>query len=231
MPSEPSYPLAPLGRRACAWLLDVGLGVVLALGFVDLAGGRRDLTAAWQLVAFKSVKGQSGHQLSAAMSPSGMNLAAMKPVLGLLLMLAVVAGAGVAYRVVTTAVWGAGIGKWLLGIRVIVDAPGPAATPTTPGWARAWKRWAVPQAPGLIPLPATSLLAYLPAARDHRRRGLHDRAAGTIVVDVRSGRVEPAPAPAEPAREPWRLAALDGYPTLDGHRSPVAVRALAGASE
>jgi uncharacterized RDD family membrane protein YckC len=231
MPSEPSFPLAPLGRRASAWLLDVGLGSVLALGFVDVAGGRGDLRAAWQLVAFKSVNGKSGHQLSAAMSPGGMNFATMKPVLGLLLLLGVVAGAGVAYRVITTAVWGAGIGKWLLGIRVVVDACGATAAPTPPGWARAWKRWAVPQAPGLIPLPATSVLAYLPAAKDHRRRGLHDRAAGTIVVDVRAERVESRPAPAEPARAPWRLSSLDAYPTLDGFHPPAAVGVLAGAAE
>jgi hypothetical protein len=216
MPSESVYTLAPLSRRACAWLLDVGLGAALAFGFVDLTGGRHDLAAAWQLVAFKSVNGKAGHQLSAAMSPTGMSYTALKPVLGLLLLLMVVALGGVAYRVATTALWGAGIGKWLLGLRVIVDparldtsTADPAAAPVTaPGWARAWKRWMVPQAPGLIPLPATSLLAYLPAAKDTLRRGLHDRAAGTLVVDIRR---RPAAPDTEPLREPWRLAALDGY--------------------
>jgi hypothetical protein len=32
----------------------------------------------------------------------------------------------------------------------------------------------------------TGLLAYLPALRDGRRRGLHDRAAGTVVIDLRA---------------------------------------------
>jgi hypothetical protein len=44
----------------------------------------------------------------------------------------------------------------------------------------------LPQVSGLIPLPATGLLAYLPAFRDSRRRGLHDRAAGTVVIDTRA---------------------------------------------
>jgi uncharacterized RDD family membrane protein YckC len=201
--AELSYPLAPLRRRACAWLIDVSIGSALAFGFADLAGGGHDLSAIWHLVAFKSVNGTSGHQLDAAMNPASARLASLKPVLGLLTIMAIIAAVGVAYRVITTAKWGAGIGKTLLGLRIIVDQP-DREEPTVPGWARSWKRWLVPQAPGLLPLPGTSLLAYLPAARDARRRGLHDRAAGTIVIDVRARRVDP-PTP------PWQLAALDGY--------------------
>jgi uncharacterized RDD family membrane protein YckC len=206
MTAEPSYALAPIRRRACAWLLDITLGGVLAFGFVDLTGGAHDLSTVWHLVAFKSVNGTSGHQLSAAMNPSAAHLSALKPLLGLLAIMAVIAAVGVAYRVVTTAKWGAGIGKTLLGLRVVVDDPDRAGL-QAPGWARAWKRWLVPQAPGLLPLPATSLLAYLPAMRDPRRRGLHDRAAGTIVIDVRRQPAEP-----EPQSSPlWALSSLDGY--------------------
>jgi uncharacterized RDD family membrane protein YckC len=183
--SASGYELAPLGRRAGAWLFDAALGLVLAVGFVKVAGGTRDVSTLWHLVAFKSVNGQTGHQLSAAMNPATAGLAALKPIAGLIVILCVIAAAGVGYRVVTTAIWGAGIGKTILGLKVVVDTHDEFAT-AAPGWARSWKRWAVPQAPGLIPLPATGLLAFLPALRDSQRRGLHDRAAGTIVVDVRS---------------------------------------------
>jgi uncharacterized RDD family membrane protein YckC len=109
------------------------------------------------------------------------------------------------YRVITTARWGAGIGKLLLGLRVVVDR-GTATTAELPGWGRSWRRWVVPQGPGLIPLPATGLLAYAPALRDPRRRGLHDRVAGTVVVDINPN--EPmAMAPAA------TLAPLDGFVT------------------
>lgn len=192
MTSDSGYELAPLGRRAGAWLFDATLGLVLAVCFVKVAGGTRDVSTLWHLVAFKSVNGQTGHQLSAAMNPATAGLAALKPIAGLVVILCVIAAAGVAYRVVTTAMWGAGIGKTILGLKVVVDTHDEFAT-AAPGWARSWKRWAVPQAPGLIPLPATGLLAYLPALRDSRRRGLHDRAAGTIVVDVRSPQSRPQP--------------------------------------
>lgn len=184
MTGEPGYALAPLGRRAGAWLLDAGLGGLLAACFVDAAGGQTDLRTCWHLLAFKSVNGEAGRQLSAAMHPTAGGLAALGPLARLFVILLVITVAGVGYRVVTTAKWGAGLGKALLGLQIVVErADGKGVE--VPGWARSWKRWAVPQAPGLIPLPATGLLAYLPAARDPRRRGLHDRAAGTIVIDTR----------------------------------------------
>jgi hypothetical protein len=177
------HALAPLPRRVLAWIFDALLGLGLAACFVSLVGGAGDLGTLWHLVAFKSVNGTTGHRLSAAMHRG--QLSVLRPILGVLAILTVIAVAGVAYRVVTTALWGAGIGKLLFGLQIVVDQPG-AATPAVPGWARSWKRWVVPQAPGLIPLPGTGLLAYLPAFRDTRRRGLHDRAAGTVVVDVRA---------------------------------------------
>lgn len=183
--TEAGYPLARLGRRAGAWLIDLSLGLVLAACFVKVAGGERDLSTLWHMFAFKSVNGTTGHDLSSAMNPATARLSALKPIAGLLAIIAIIALAGVAYRVVTTAKWGAGVGKTLLGLKVVLDTPDNSCA-QPPGWARSWKRWAVPQAPGLIPLPATGLLAYLPALRDARRRGLHDRAAGTIVLDVRS---------------------------------------------
>jgi RDD family len=181
--SNAGYTLAPLGRRSAAWLLDTAIGTLLAACFVKAAGGQHDLTTMWHLLAFKSVGGQTGRQLSTAMSPASASLAALRPLLGLLAIVSVIFGCTVAYRVGTTAKWGAGLGKTLFGLQVVVDVPGGGGV-QTPGWARSWKRWAVPQVPALIPLPATGLLAFAPAWRDSRRRGLHDRAAGTVVIDV-----------------------------------------------
>lgn len=197
---DTGYVLAPLSRRAAAWLIDAILGLLLAASFVKAVGGEQDLSAVGHLFAFKSVQGQTGHDLSAAMNPATANLALLKPLAGLLGILTVVAVAAVAYRVVTTALWGAGFGKIVLGMRVVVE-PGSQPGGDVPGWARSWKRWAVPQAAGLIPLPATGLVAYLPALRDSRRRGLHDRAAGTVVIDLR--------APTQPARHPKLSAVID----------------------
>jgi hypothetical protein len=183
------HALAPLGRRVCAWVFDAVLGVSLAAGFAYLVGAGHDLDTLWHLVTFKSVNGDAGRRLSAAMHPG--QLSALRPILGLLGLMVLIAVVMVGYRVVTTALWGAGIGKSVFGLQIVVDLRS-GATPVVPGWGRAWKRWAVPQAPGLIPLPATGLLAYLPAFKDARRRGLHDRAAGTVVIDVRT----PAPSTA-----------------------------------
>jgi RDD family len=222
--ANPGYVVAPLGRRSAAWLLDAVVGGLLAITFVKAAGGERDLRALWQLVAFKSVNGQVGHQLSTAMSPTSGHVAALKPIAGLLAIMAVIWLSSIAYRVVTTAKWGAGFGKTILGLQIVVDqsraSAGGSGEPAgavsgveVPGWARSWKRWAVPQAPGLIPLPATGLLAYLPAFRDARRRGLHDRAAGTVVIDVRARQPEPL-APTQCAMPELEPAMQDFYLTF-----------------
>lgn len=198
MAEQTGYAVAPIGRRAAAWLLDVVLGSMLVAGFVLAVGGMTDAEAIGHLVALKSATGRTGHALSAAMNLNAPDPGALKPILGILACFTVIAIASVAYRVVTTAVWGAGVGKALLGLRVVVDEADGAES-RTPGWARSWRRWVVPQVPGLIPLPATGLLAYLPAFKDARRRGLHDRAAGTIVVDLRAPRRAADPAPRVPA--------------------------------
>ena len=164
--------------------MDVVLGCAAAVAFAAAAGGAHDVSTLAHLVTFKSVNGDAGRRLSQALHPGNSNLAAIRPILGLLFILTVTAVGAVAYRVVTTALWGAGLGKWLLGLRVVID-DGPATTTQPPGWGRSWRRWLIPQGTGLIPLPATGLIAYLPALRDSRRRGLHDRAAGTLVIDVR----------------------------------------------
>jgi hypothetical protein len=199
------YPLAPLGRRSAAWLIDAAIGGVLGYLFVRLCGGLGDVKTIWHAVTFKSVNGKAGHQLSQAMHPGAAGVSALKPIVGLLLIMTVLAVVGVAYRVVTTARWGAGIGKYLLGLRIVVDR-GTATADERPSWGQAWRRWVVPQGPGLIPLPATGLLAYLPAFKDARRRGLHDRVAGTVVIDVTASAPVAVTATAT-------LAPLDGFVT------------------
>jgi uncharacterized RDD family membrane protein YckC len=176
-----------LGRRAGAWCIDVLLGALLALIVSELVLGRAAWSTLAHLVLFKSLTGRAGSALSAVFgggSGRGGVAADLRPLLavaGVLLVVTALALGAAAYRVVTMAVWGRGLGKAALGLRVVVDAPGQPR----PGWARSWRRWAAPQLPGLLPLPGTGLLAFLPALRDPRRRGLHDRFAGTVVVDVR----------------------------------------------
>jgi uncharacterized RDD family membrane protein YckC len=103
------------------------------------------------------------------------------PLLQVLALVGVVVGFGLAWMVVrigATAWVGRTPGKWLLGLRV-VDAADPTRAPRL---AKAALRWLVPQVSGAIPLPGTGAVVYPPIVRDPWRRGLHDRAAGTLVV-------------------------------------------------
>jgi hypothetical protein len=100
--------------------------------------------------------------------------------------------------VVAVAVVGRTVGMAITGTRVIM-----AATTEPPGWITALVRWLVALGPGLLPFVidltgvhlsadtwrtlsiiglAWTVVVYLPIAYDERRRGLHDRAAGTEVV-------------------------------------------------
>ena len=90
----------------------------------------------------------------------------------------------VAYRVTTTALWGSSVGRRIAGVRVVDADDGRSP----PGWAKSWGRWGIPQAFGLVPLPGIGGLAYLWAARDRHRRGLHDLAVGTVVIRARPPR-------------------------------------------
>jgi uncharacterized RDD family membrane protein YckC len=92
-------------------------------------------------------------------------------------MLAVYA-AWTAYRVVAISRYGRTGGKWLLGIAV-VDAADPRRNPTA---GQAFRRCLVPQGAGLVPIPLTGFVPYLWIFKDARNQGMHDRAAGTLVV-------------------------------------------------
>jgi uncharacterized RDD family membrane protein YckC len=87
--------------------------------------------------------------------------------------------AGAAYTIVPTALWGQTAGKLAVGTRVVVDPDG-----SLPGLRRSGVRWFVAQ--GVARLPYVGLLISLAVlgsvVLDDRRRGLHDKAAGTIVV-------------------------------------------------
>ena len=88
---------------------------------------------------------------------------------------------GAIYTVVPTAVWGQTLGKIAVGTRVVVEADG-----ALPGWRRSLVRWALPGFAGRLPVIGlgVSLAIMASLVWDPRRRGLHDRLAGTIVVKV-----------------------------------------------
>jgi uncharacterized RDD family membrane protein YckC len=90
------------------------------------------------------------------------------------------------YTVPLTATRGQTVGKMALRIRV---AALPDGGP--PGFARAFMRWLVPLAMNVV--PGLGLLAYGLILFDPLRQGLHDKAAGTVVVSVDDVRVGPAP--------------------------------------
>ena len=88
---------------------------------------------------------------------------------------------GAVYTVVPTAVLGQTLGKIAVGSRVVVEADG-----TLPGWRRSLVRWALPGLAGRLPVIGlgVSLAIMASLVWDPRRRGFHDRMAGTIVVKV-----------------------------------------------
>ena len=88
---------------------------------------------------------------------------------------------GAVYTVGPTALWGQTLGKIAVGTRVVAESDG-----SLPGWRRAAVRWALPGVLGRLPYVGiwVSLAIMASLVWDPRRRGLHDRAAGTIVVRV-----------------------------------------------
>jgi uncharacterized RDD family membrane protein YckC len=88
---------------------------------------------------------------------------------------------GAMYTIVLTAIWGQTLGKIAMGTRVEVDGEG-----SVPGWRRSALRWALPGVAGRLPVVGlwVSLIVMGSLVLDPRRRGLHDRLAGTVVVKV-----------------------------------------------
>lgn len=87
--------------------------------------------------------------------------------------------ANAAYETVLVAWRGQTLGKLALGIRVVAVDGGRV------GWARSGIRALVPMAAGAVPSVVAPVLAvgvYGWALVDPNRQGLHDKAAGTVVV-------------------------------------------------
>lgn len=95
-----------------------------------------------------------------------------------MLVLVVTAVAGL-YEVCFIALRGATPGKSAVGIRVVRLDDG-----RLPGWGPALIRWGVPAAARRVPVVGWLLWAavYGILLVDDRRQGIHDRAAGTVVV-------------------------------------------------
>ena len=87
------------------------------------------------------------------------------------------------YEVPLVALRGQTPGKALNNLKVVAIKDGQP-----PGWGRSCTRWAVLCLPLLIPFGAvlTLLIAVSPLF-DPDRRGWHDKAAGTTVVNIRTG--------------------------------------------
>ena len=85
------------------------------------------------------------------------------------------------YELPLTALRGQTVGKMLTSTKVVRAADGQV-----PGWGKASARWAVLYLPLLIPIVGVpvALLVVASPLFDARRRGWHDKAAGTVVVDA-----------------------------------------------
>ena len=112
-----------------------------------------------------------------------------RPLLISLAMMVLVAS----YQIVTIACWGRTIGKTVVGTRVVA-----AVDQSTPGWRRATLRWAVVVGPLFITvwLPrgigrwidpivgnVWMIVVYVGVLSHPLHQGLHDRVAGTLVVE------------------------------------------------
>ncbi len=118
-----------------------------------------------------------------------LHLDSSSPIALRLLLPALVAG----YEILTTAKWGRTLGKLAAGTRVVALADG-----SIPGWRRASVRWAVPVGPTFVtfwvPGGAPTIIisgligsmwmviVYGGVLWNALQQGLHDKAAGTVVI-------------------------------------------------
>ncbi|WP_280672094.1 MULTISPECIES: RDD family protein [unclassified Kitasatospora] len=163
---------AGLGRRAAAQLLDsvvlVAVGAATVLPFLADTEGRIQARVAQARAASLL----TGHEVQVWLL-DGVVVGRLVLLLGVLLI------AGFLGEVLPTARTGRTLGKRLLGLRVVAaDARRP------PALGRSLLRWLVRQ---LSMLTIVGLFALLFSALSDRqaRRGWHDRAAGTKVVEGR----------------------------------------------
>jgi uncharacterized RDD family membrane protein YckC len=88
-------------------------------------------------------------------------------------------GASLVYNTVAIAVWGSTVGKRLMRLKVVNRSDGGPVS-----WTYASVRALVPTVVQLVPVigPGLAIVVYLRAIFHPLRQGLHDAAAGTIVV-------------------------------------------------
>jgi len=188
-------------QRGVGWLIDVAPFVVVGAGAVLwIQGPDFVLGVARGLLGLPG--GTDLPSPSAVLRPGSAEHDLLGKFVATTLVLALLAVAWVAYRVVATARYGRTLGKWLVGSAVVrVDDP-----TRRPSMRQSWTRFVVPQASGWLPLPGTGLLPYLALCVHPRRRGVHDKVAGTIVVKADRPHL---PRPAEPADDAGASPAAD----------------------
>lgn len=164
-------------RRLVATLLDATPFLALGVWVAFLVQGSRVGSAVWPGLFTKQVdtKSLGLPDISPTQPLAAEQLIGLVVFAGALLS---VYALWAAYRIGATARTGRTVGKWLLGIAV-VDAADPRRNPSL---TQSVRRFLVPQGVGLVPLPFTGWVPYLWILRDPQRRGLHDKAAGTLVV-------------------------------------------------
>ncbi len=88
-------------------------------------------------------------------------------------------GASLIYNTVAIAVWSTTFGKRIVGLKVVNRADGGQVS-----WTYASVRALVPTVVQLVPVigPGLAIVVYLRAVFHPLRQGVHDAAAGTVVV-------------------------------------------------
>jgi uncharacterized RDD family membrane protein YckC len=208
---------AAVWQRAGGWLLDVVPFLVLALAAVLLIEGPD-----FVLGVLRSVLGTRGGtglpSISKVLQSGTQEHQHLPRLIALVVIFCALGGLWVLYRVVALARYGRTFGKWLVGASVVrVDDPS-----RRPSYRQSWTRFLVPQASGWIPLPGTGLLPYLALIVHPRRRGIHDKAAGTIVVRAERphlfGHRAPAASHVTPTLPSSRTPETAAVPSVDRDR-------------
>lgn len=88
------------------------------------------------------------------------------------------------YPTVLIALLGQTVGCMVAKVRIVGQEDNGV-----PGWGRALRRVGVANLPSLVPALGLlfTVVCYAWIFRDPRRQGLHDKAAGTLVIDARPG--------------------------------------------
>ena len=223
--APPTAPLAGVGRRAGAYVLDL-LAVSLVAGAVGLVVALT--TGVFDAMAAVG-EASTAMGASAAASEAFAALGTVYGAMGLVSLLGWV-GLGLA-----DGLTGRTLGNRLLGIRT--DAADPALGTDAPvGAGRGLLRWLVLALCGVLPLIGTVLVLVSPTFDSSgRRQGWHDKAARSVVRDVRGAPPRSfAPAsggvrPAAPEEGSAAAAAGSGSPAVEDPWSfPAAERGTGG---